>query len=343
LIKKLILVLLFTLLGLLIYYFPIVKYGVEQGVGQLKIINNTVPIKTLMEDEKFPDSIKTQFRFIEEIRKFAEDSLSLNQTENYTTFYDQKGKPILWVVTASPEFEIKAYEWDFPILGSFPYKGFFDLEKAKVEEQKMKDLGYDTEIDEVNAWSTLGWLKDPILSSMLNRSKIRLADLIIHESMHATLYVKDDAKFNENLASFVGKAGAKMFIENKYGKNAKELKETERIRERGKIYKKYMNQAIKDLNIKYKTLTENQSITEKRELKTKWLNELKYGLLDTEYYNDKDAGKRRLDQFEINNAYLSGFSTYAVKQNDLQRQLEEEFNGNLRLMIEEFKKKYRSL
>ena len=45
-------------------------------------------------------------------------------------------------------------------------------------------MGYDTKIDEVNAWSTLGWFKDPILSSMLNRSAGSLAELIIHELSH---------------------------------------------------------------------------------------------------------------------------------------------------------------
>ena len=141
---------------------------------------NAQEIDDLLADPNFPDSTKQKLNYIAEVKDFSEEFLGLTQTENYSTFYDQKGKPILWVVTASPEFEIKAYEWSFPIAGSFPYKGSLDLEIAKNIQEEMIFKGYDTEHDEVNAWSTLGWFKDPILSSMLERGPGSLAELIIH-------------------------------------------------------------------------------------------------------------------------------------------------------------------
>ncbi len=43
---------------------------------------------------------------------------------------------------------------------------------------------------------------------MLNRSEGDLANLIIHEMSHATIFVKDSVDFNENLATFIGDRGA---------------------------------------------------------------------------------------------------------------------------------------
>ena len=99
------------------------------------------------------------------------------QSDNYTTFYNQRGKPILWVVTASERYKLAPKEWKFPVIGTFPYKGFFDEAKADRQEAELLDAGYDTEINEVSAWSTLGYLKDPILSIMLYRSPGSLASL----------------------------------------------------------------------------------------------------------------------------------------------------------------------
>lgn len=304
---------------------------------------NTEEVEILMKDTSISEEVRSKLELIQEVRDYLEDSLSLAQTENYTTYYDQKDRPILWVVKASPEFKIEAYQWEFPFLGMFPYKGFFDLEAAEEEERKMQALGFDTAIDEVNAWSTLGWLKDPILSSMLKRTPARLAELIIHESTHATLYVKDSAEFNENLATFIGIKGAEQFIRQKFGKDAEELKSYQLSRERGKIYKKYMVESIEELNGKYAAMDESLSLEDKRDLKQQWFDELKFGLLETEYFTDKVEGKKRLEKFNINNATLSGFSTYSSMLSEIDALYKEKYDGDLKKMIIDFKKKYRSL
>ena len=84
------------------------------------------------------------------------------------------------------------------MVGAVPYKGFFNREKAVKKEALEKD-NYDVSIRNPGGWSTLGWFTDPILSNMLRRGDGDLASLIIHEMVHATLYVKDSAEFNENL------------------------------------------------------------------------------------------------------------------------------------------------
>ena len=109
---------------------------------------------------------------------------------------------------------MRAYEWSFPFLGRVPYKGFFDRGAAIEEDSLLRLKGYDTGIGNIRGWSTLGWFKDPILSGMLENSEGALANLIIHELWHGTLYVKDSADFNENLASFAGEQGALLFLQS---------------------------------------------------------------------------------------------------------------------------------
>ena len=84
-----------------------------------------------------------------------------------------------------------------------PYKGYFDSTKAYNLVRDLKAEGYDVNIYNPAAWSTLGWFNDPILSSMLYWSEGGLASLIIHEMTHATIWISGDVEYNENLADFM--------------------------------------------------------------------------------------------------------------------------------------------
>ena len=335
--KKAYTILLIAVVGLVFINLKSIIYGLQQGAGQAEVLWNAQEIDDLLADPNFPDSTKQKFSYIAEVKAYSEEFLGLTQTENYSSFYDQKGKPILWVVTASPEFEIKAYEWSFPIAGSFPYKGSFDLEIARGIQDEMIFKGYDTDLDEVNAWSTLGWFNDPILSSMLDRGPGSLAELIIHELIHATLYVKDSATFNENLANFVGKLGAEEFLTYKFGDDSKELNDYVSSRIRRNAYKDYLRKAIEKLNSFYSNIDTPQSLEKRRSLKQLQIEEMKEGLFEINFFSDSLNGREWLNKIEFNNAYFSGFSTYSSDLPKLQRQLDTEFQGDLKKMVTSFK------
>ena len=118
----------------------------------------------------------------------------------------------MWVVMACEPFALKPKEWKFPIIGSVPYKGFFKKERAEALKAELEKEGWDVMVRNPGGWSTLGWFTDPILSKMLMRSEGDLANLIIHEMSHATIFVKDSVEFNENLATFIGDRGAELFL-----------------------------------------------------------------------------------------------------------------------------------
>jgi predicted aminopeptidase len=58
---------------------------------------------------------------------------------------------------------------------------------------------------------------------MLERGEGDLANLIIHEMVHATIFVKDSIDFNENLATFIGDRGAEQFLIATHGKGFKRV------------------------------------------------------------------------------------------------------------------------
>lgn len=202
---------------------PLMTYALRMLKGQLTIVVNARDFSEVYADPEVSDSIKAKLHLIDEIKQFAYDSIGLKPSDNYTTFYDQKGQRLMYVVTASARFDLKAHLWHFPILGDVPYKGFFNESQAKLEYERLKSAGLDADIGGASGWSTLGWFRDPVLSSMLKRSEGDLAELIIHELTHGTLFVKDSVDYNENLAQFIGEEGAKWFLKSRYGPESPQL------------------------------------------------------------------------------------------------------------------------
>ncbi|MBX9851188.1 MAG: aminopeptidase [Cytophagaceae bacterium] len=331
------------MIAILVYFHELVGYGISQGWGQGKIIWGAEPIEKVLEDTVYSDTIKNKIRLVQEIRKFAFDSLGINQSENYTTFYDQKGQPLLWVVTAAEPFKLKAKEWSFPILGSFSYKGFFKYEKAKNEEEELKKEGFDTAIDEVSGWSTLGWFKDPILSKMLKRSPGNLANLIIHELTHGTLYVKDNVEFNENLASFAGDKGALKFLIYKYGKDSKEYKDYIFGRKFNQDYTAFVLKQASRMDSLYNTFGDKISIRQKKQKKEMFLKEISFQLgqfLVT--FNPKNRGIA--DELNsLNNTYFLDYRRYHEDLGIFEEEFKTRFNSDIKSYMNYLKKKYPSL
>ncbi|MBL7849551.1 MAG: aminopeptidase [Cyclobacteriaceae bacterium] len=340
--KRFLLVFSILLLGALIYYWPLITYGIGQGLGQLKIIREARPVEEFLQDPAFPDSLKSRLRLIQQARRYAIDSLGLNDTENYTTLYDQKGKELMWVVIACEPFRLVEKRWDFPVIGSVPYKGFFDEEKAKREREALEKDGWDVGIRNPGGWSTLGWFTDPILSGMLRRSEGDLASLIIHEMVHATIYVKDSSDFNENLASFIGDRGAELFLLQAYGDTSRQYQEY--IHQDGDYRKvaDHMLRATQKLDSLYQTMTESESLESKKARKENFIRHI-VEAFDTLTFSD---GRRRSSRFARrlpNNTYFVSFRTYESKHDAMLEDWNNRFGRNLKKMINYYRSAYPSL
>lgn len=334
--KKVFFIVLGIVAVLVAFNIKLLIYGIQQGVGQLEVILNARPISEILEDENEPDSLKDRLQFTLKARAYAIDVLGLKNSDNYTSFYDQKGKPILWNLSASLPYELEAYRWKFPFLGSVPYKGFFELERAKTERDKLKNKGYDTRIRQVSGWSTLGILNDPILSNMIQRGDGQLAEVIIHELVHATIFIKDDIVFNENLASFIGEIGAQDFLAAHYGDSSESLtKYLGQLEDSDKL-KKHMLRASKSLDSLYTAIaSEPDSI--KQTFKEGAIQRI-VDDLDTVSFNN-DRYYRIFDKALPNNAYFMSNLRYFSKEDSLLNVLNN-YGGDLSLMIKDLRDRY---
>jgi len=342
--KKILLAIALLILITGIYYRDLVSYGWMQAKGQIGILWNVQPVEEILMDPSFPDSLKAKIRLIEEIKQFGVDSLGLEPSKNYTTFYNQHGKPLIWVITASDRYRIKPHLWDFPILGTFPYKGYFDSTRAVREEKELIKEGYDTDIGEVSAWSTLGYLKDPILSTMLRRKEGSLANLILHELTHGTLFVKNDLELNENLASFVGDIGAIRFLKQKYGAESKQLLAYEFSKKYNDAYSQHIFRGIKKLDSLYLTFGSSQKADHlkdslKRQMILKILNDA--DTLLTGKITLKANNKTYLDPLP-NNAFFISYQTYKSRQNIFLIEYKTKFGEDFKKYLAYLKGKYPS-
>lgn len=331
------LIFLFLVMALIIFH-ELVIYGIQQGAGQFKILYNAVPTTEVLQSDLYPDSVKQKIRLINEIKKYAVDSLGLNPSDNYTSFYDQHGKPVLWVITASEPYELKAKEWWFPVIGSVSYKGFFVKERAiKMKNELMKD-SYDVDLGTVSAWSTLGFFNDPILSSMLNRDEGELANLIIHELTHGTIYAKSSVDFNENLASFIGEKGAIKFLADKYGNSSKYIDEYFNDDEDSKVFNDYMLASADTLRKFYSSLAGEKNDEIRKHGKDSMLTKIISGI-DSLPMFDKKFYKRVSGRImESKNAFFLNFQMYDSKQDEFEEEFKTKFNSDLKKYVTYLKK-----
>lgn len=340
-IRKILYALLFIVLLLVVWYGPLIRYGIGQAMGQLHIVWNARPVEEFLADPSFPDSLKTKLKLIADVRRFAIDSLGLEDTKNYKTIFDQKGKEVMWVVTASEPFQLKAKEWDFPVLGSVPYKGYFDVEKARKEKEQLEKEGWDVRVQNPDGWSTLGWFTDPILSDMLTHSEGDLASLIIHEMVHATLFVKDSVTFNENFASFIGDTTAYDFLRWRFGASSKEFLTYWHEDQDYRHYSSFILKSTKALDSLY-TVIEGQPVEVKRKRKEEFMQRIVDNMDTLSLYRSRKPSARFRKKLP-NNAYFMTYRHYQSKQKNFKKELAGKYKGDIRAMIRDYRSRYPSV
>jgi predicted aminopeptidase len=336
-------VLLFLIMLCCLIWHELIIYGIRQGKGQLMIVKNAQPVEEILNDSSFPDSLKQKLILISEIKKFAFDSLGINYSENYSTVYNQHGKPVLWTVSAAEPYELKAKEWKFPFLGTVSYKGFFEKEPLQKEILKLRKDNYDVDVYSPSGWSTLGWFKDPILSGMLKRDEGSLANLIIHELTHGTLYVKNNVTFNENLANFIGDKGAELFLSQRFGNDSKEYKEYQDDKEDEHVYNDYILLASKKLKKLYSSFKPEDTDSFKKERKKQMITEIVLQVNRLKLHKTKRLFRYTLQAFQEGNAFFMAFSRYDSQYDKFEKEFKEQYSSDLKKYLKAMKEKYPSL
>lgn len=188
-----------------------VSYYGQLASGQLQLLRAREPVSRVIADPARDQQLRAHLTQSQKARTFASQQLQLPDNQSYRLYADI-GRPfVVWNVFATPEFSLTPQNHCFPIAGCVAYRGYYSQSAARGEAALQRLQGMDVSIGGVEAYSTLGWFNDPIISSMMAWGDERLATLIFHELAHQRFYVKDDTEFNESFATFVEQEGTRQW------------------------------------------------------------------------------------------------------------------------------------
>src|SRR5690606_24957725 len=102
----------------------------------------------------------------------------------------------VWVLTLAEPDRLVARTWRFPIAGEVPYLGFFDRGRAEAFADR-DHADADRYLRTAAAFSTLGWLPEPVLPGMLELPEVSIVNTVVHELVHATIYRPGESAWNE--------------------------------------------------------------------------------------------------------------------------------------------------
>jgi predicted aminopeptidase len=189
-------------------------YVVRAAYEQSKILIARRPIADVLEDPASSAEERQKLQLVLEARDYAV-LMGLDPGESFTKYSKLDTDTLAWVLVAARRDSFNLHTWWFPIVGRVPYKGFFDQEDAVEVGSELEKEGFEPWIRGTEAFSTLGWFNDPVLSTTLSNSPSRIVNTVIHESVHSTVWIKNNVPFNESLANFVGTEGAVSFFKER--------------------------------------------------------------------------------------------------------------------------------
>ncbi|MDX2092904.1 MAG: aminopeptidase [Kofleriaceae bacterium] len=200
------------------------RYLAQAANGQMVLLEKARPIEDVVADPNTPLRTALLLAEIPAIKDYGR-SYGLSIKRNYATF-SALGRPAaVWFVGAADPLSFRPRKWCFPIVGCFAGLGWFDEDEAVKHKLDLEAQGYDALVRPASAYSTGGWFPDPVLSTMLGGGDDafpELANVILHESVHATVLVPDQPFFNESLASYVADVLTDNWIVERFGRGSPE-------------------------------------------------------------------------------------------------------------------------
>jgi len=281
-------------------------YYVQAISGQWKLMHARQDIQLLLDDPATSAELAEQLQTATRILTFAETMLDLPANGSYSGYVELEDNTLVWNVIATKEFSLQPKKWCFVVAGCLPYRGFFKKRKAEDSAAKLRSKGLDVYLAAAPAYSTLGKFKDPLLSTMLTGSDIRIAAFLFHELAHQRLYIKDDGRFNESYASFVEEAGVQTWLET--AARQTELQQWQQLQTASNEFHSLIGSVREDLSELYSS---NAGDTGKRRAKAQLLRGLtaSYEQLKTEKWDGKDYFSGWFAE-PLNNAKLALYDTY---------------------------------
>jgi predicted aminopeptidase len=287
--------------------------------GQYQIFAQEKKIDELVASPDTPDRLKQRLELLRSLRSFAGEDLKLPVDGHYKKYADLHRPYVVWNVEAAPEFSLEPKSWWYPMLGRLDYRGYFSKQGANKYATVLRKKGYDVHVGGVEAYSTLGWFKDPILNTFIFDPDADLAEIIFHELGHQRVFARGDTDFNEAFATTVGQEGARRWLLKKDDRAALDKYAAGRrrtsdfvhliARTREKLEKLYGDQR----NAEGKLKASKKPVADIDEMRR--AKGAIYAQLQTDYHALKDSwgGNKEYDEWfarEVNNAKLNSVAAY---------------------------------
>lgn len=274
-------------------------YLAQAALGQLRILRAARPLEAVMADRGTPEATRRLLAAVPALKAYGQ-AQGLRPTASYERYARLDRPAAAWVVQGCAPLGFEVRRWRFPVLGSVPYLGFFDERSARrYADELSRREGLDVDVRTAGAFSTLGWFHDPVLSTMLGDGELALGDLanvVLHESVHATLYLADQSAFDESLASFVADRLTLSWLESTAGPDAPETRAWARARVRAAERAERLHRTYRELEALYRSpVGDGEKLVEKGRVLAAAA---------------EAVGAAR----PLNNAALAGFRTYGGGQ-----------------------------
>ena len=265
-----------------------------------------------------------------DIRRYAFEHIGLKRNGNFARYKQLDRDHLVSVVSACAADSFTPFTWRYPLLGRLPYRGFYERADADREAARLAGEGWDVVVRPVDAFSTLGFTRDPLYSFMIDYTAYELASLILHEQTHATLFVKEQTQFSEELASFVGERGALDWLAGSVGTGSGEYQQAlDQIADERAFEERVRGLRGALEGVYGSPVSRERKLQDKERLLTAFQNEFEREKQD----RFRTEGFRAMHAPRLNNAYLSLFSLYSDDIPLIRSYFEKLCDGDLRRLL----------
>ncbi len=282
-----------------------ISYYGQSVSGHSRLMLKRQPVKRVLKGTELNQDLRAQLQLSQKVLAFAHQELGLPKTKSYRAYVDLGRDFPVWNVVAAQEFSLHAQQWCYLVIGCASYRGYFSKERAERYAQTLQQKGMETYVGGAVAYSTLGWFRDPLLSSMFRYGDHYLIETLIHELAHQKLYWNGWSELNEGFATVVADAGMERWLQQ----NAPQDLAQYQARKRAEAdFDNLIAELKKELQNIYNS---GQMLQKKRVAKQSKL---------VKFYDNyrhlrvsKWGGKGWFDQWlmqPVNNARLAAYSTY---------------------------------
>ncbi len=285
-------------------------YVLRQGRFQGELLWGRVDVEVALEKGLVVGKEADRLRQVKDIKAFGEAAIGLHPTLNYETI-NPAFKRVVFNVSACQPTRFQAVTWWFPIVGTVPYLGFFDEDDAEEEAGRLRAQGLDVRVRTAGAYSTLGWFRDPLTIRMLGWELDELANTVLHELTHATLFIPGEVDWNESFANFVGDEASWLYLSSREGRWPEAVAKARRSAADGALVDEYFSTVFHRLDTLYRQGGEEGDVLQ---AKARILSEetVRFGTLPFQGERVRTLLRRQ----PLNNASLMNWRRYHQGKDD---------------------------